>query len=113
MCRAADLVSVEPRLLPWPTPEGNPCYLVSGAGGGMISRLADDVEAEQLETATEVLGHAHSVLEDVASPPSEVRFAAVRLAECLSNVLRIAESRGMRMPAPVADDIEPPSAATD
>ncbi|MDH6144247.1 hypothetical protein P3T35_006286 [Kitasatospora sp. GP30] len=113
MCRAADYASAVPRLLPWPTPEGNPCYLVSGAAGGVISRLADDVEAVQLEAGAEVLGHARSVLGDLAPPPSEVRFAAVRLAECLSDALRVAESRGLRLPLPVADDIEAPPAAVE
>ncbi|MFF4094671.1 hypothetical protein ACFYYY_12650 [Streptomyces sp. NPDC001834] len=32
------------------------------------------------------------------SPHSEVRYAGIRLAECLSDALRVAESRGMRLP---------------
>lgn len=35
---------ISPRLLlPWPTPEGKPCYLVTGNDGGCLSHLADDL----------------------------------------------------------------------
>ncbi|MEU6685103.1 hypothetical protein [Streptomyces sp. NPDC046832] len=58
------------------------------------------MEAVQLATGTDVLGLARTVLDDPASPYTEVRFAGVRLAECLADALRVAESRGMRLPAP-------------
>jgi hypothetical protein len=86
------------RLLPWPSPEGKPCYLVTGSAGGYISRLADDLEAAQLATGGDVLGLARSVLDDPASPHTEVRYAGLRLAECLADALRVAESRGLRLP---------------
>ncbi|MFC8145456.1 hypothetical protein ACFUKV_27480 [Streptomyces paradoxus] len=89
-----------PRLLPWPSAEGNPCYLVTDDNGGYLSRLADELEAVQLATGTDVLGHARQVLDDPASPYGEVRFAGLRLAECLTDALRVAESRGMRVPVP-------------
>lgn len=92
--------SVTPRLLPWLSEDGKPCYLVSNADGGYLSRLADDMEAEQLETGAEVLEHARKLLDDHMSPYTEVRYAGIRLAECLSDALRVAESRGMRLPAP-------------
>ena len=87
-----------PRLLPWPSPDGNPCYLVTDNGGGYLSRLADDLEAAQLAIGADVLGLARKVLEDPTSPYTEVRYAGFRLAECLSDVLRVAESRGLRLP---------------
>ncbi|MFF5143917.1 hypothetical protein ACFY6U_30005 [Streptomyces sp. NPDC013157] len=93
-----------PRLLPWPTPEGNPCYLVTDNNGGYLSRLADDLEAAQLATGTDLLRRARRVLEDPMSPYTEVRYAGIRLAECLTDALRIAESRGMRLVVP--DDEE-------
>jgi hypothetical protein len=34
------------------------------------------------------------------SPYTEVRYAGLRLAECLTDALRVAESRGLRLPAP-------------
>ncbi|MFD4504540.1 hypothetical protein [Streptomyces sp. NPDC058457] len=85
------------RLLPWPTPEGKPCYLVTDNNGSYLSRLADDMEAAQLATGTDVLTHARQVLDDPMSPYTEVRYAGIRLAECLTDALRVAESRGMRM----------------
>ncbi|WP_406439251.1 hypothetical protein OHB00_29860 [Streptomyces sp. NBC_00631] len=93
-----------PRLLPWPTPEGKPCYLVTDNNGGYLSRLADDLESAQLATGTDVLGRARQVLGDPMSPYTEIRYAGIRLAECLTDVLRVAESRGMRLVVP--DDAE-------
>ncbi|MGX1561443.1 hypothetical protein [Streptomyces sp. NPDC055506] len=88
-----------PRLLPWLSPDGKPCYLITGSDGGCLSRLADDLEAVQLATGAEVLDLARRVLDDPASPRTEVRFAGQRLAECLTDALRVAESRGLRLPA--------------
>ncbi|MFF4313937.1 hypothetical protein ACWDFR_27365 [Streptomyces sp. 900105755] len=85
------------RLLPWPTPEGKPCYLVTDNSGSYLSRLADDMEATQLATGTDVLAHARQLLDDPMSPYAEVRYAGIRLAECLTDALRIAESRGRRL----------------
>ncbi|WP_226966773.1 calponin homology domain-containing protein [Streptomyces phaeolivaceus] len=90
------------RLLPWPSPEGKPCYVATDSEGGYLSRLADEMEAVQLTLATDVLGHARKVLDTPASPSTEVRFVAVRLAECLSDALRVAESRGGRLDTPTA-----------
>ncbi|MCX5525049.1 hypothetical protein OG342_19620 [Streptomyces bobili] len=89
-----------PRLLPWPTPEGKPCYLVTDDSGSRLSRLADDLEARQLATGADVLVLARTVLDDHASPYAEVRYAGLRLAECLTDALRVAESRGMRLVVP-------------
>ncbi|NGO06944.1 hypothetical protein G5C60_04525 [Streptomyces sp. HC44] len=89
-----------PRLLPWPSPDGKPYYLMTDSGGGYVSRLADDLEAVQLAMGADVLGLARTVLDDPASPYTEVRYAGLRLAECLTDALRVAESRGLRLPAP-------------
>ncbi|MFI1331163.1 hypothetical protein ACH4U7_13670 [Streptomyces sp. NPDC020845] len=37
------------------------------------------------------------------SPYTEVRYSGIRLAECLSDALRVAESRGLRLPVPDTD----------
>lgn len=58
-----------------------------------MGALTTGIEAP---TAADVLGHA-KVLDAPASPYTEVRFVAVRLAECLSVALRVAESRGGRL----------------
>jgi hypothetical protein len=94
-----------PRLLPWPSPEGKPCYLVTDENGGYLSRLADDLEAAQLAIGTDVLGLARTVLDDPTSPYTEVRYAGLRLAECLRDALRVAESRGLRLPAPDCEGV--------
>ena len=92
------------RLLPWPSPGGKPCYLLTDSGGGYVSRLADDLEASQLAMGADVLDLARTVLDDPASPYTEVRYAGIRLAECLTDALRVAESRGLRLPAPDRED---------
>ncbi|MFD7923342.1 hypothetical protein ACFV3R_29525 [Streptomyces sp. NPDC059740] len=68
--------------------------------GGFLSRLADDFEAVQLAMGEKVLKRARKVLEDLMTPNAEVRYTALRLSECLTDALRIAESRGLRLPAP-------------
>lgn len=92
------------RLLPWLSPEGKPCHLSPGSKGGYLSRLADAMEAQQLAAGAEVIGQARQVLDDPMSPYAEVRYAALRLTECLGDVLRVAESRGLRLPAPDTED---------
>ncbi|MER8005070.1 hypothetical protein [Streptomyces sp. NPDC094149] len=97
------LIDVEIGRYDWP---------VFGCGCGRTAahladiRLADDLEAAQLATATNVLGLARIVLDDPASPYTEVRYAGLRLAECLRDAPRGAESRGLRLPAPDTEDAE-------
>jgi hypothetical protein len=57
------------RLLPWSGPEGKPCYLSTDQTGGFMSRLADNIEAVQLGTATELLDHASEALDDQDTGP--------------------------------------------
>ncbi|WP_405849187.1 hypothetical protein OG211_18325 [Streptomyces niveus] len=85
------------RLLPWTSPEGKPCFLSAGSDGGVLSRLADSVEAAQTSTGTEVLGGAKAVLADPKVGDRELRFALARVTEVLGDVLRVAESRGARL----------------
>ncbi|WP_052424466.1 hypothetical protein [Streptomyces fulvoviolaceus] len=86
------------RLLPWTTPEGKTCYLSSDSGDGMLSLLADDVEAAQLDSGSQVLTGARAVLADPKAGERAVRFALTRATECLEDVLRVAVSRGERIP---------------
>jgi hypothetical protein len=85
------------RLLPWPDPEGRPAYLAPGSNNGTLARLADSVEADQLHDAAIVLDHSLYVLGNDAAPETELRFVAERLAECLTNALHVAHSRGERL----------------
>ncbi|MGW7687385.1 hypothetical protein ACWGMA_00600 [Streptomyces asiaticus] len=98
-------MSAQPRLLPWPGPAGKPCYLVSDADGeGYLSRLADEMEAVQLQMGAELIGHASLLLRDRKADARELRYLSNRLIEALQDALRIAESRGGRLP--VSDECE-------
>ncbi|MET8217946.1 hypothetical protein ACFYRD_23440 [Streptomyces hirsutus] len=85
------------RLLPWTTPEGNPCYLSTDRDDSRLSRLADDVEADQLDSGEQVLAGARAVLGDPKAGERAVRFALTRATESLEDVLRVAVSRGGRV----------------
>jgi hypothetical protein len=89
------------RLLPWSGVEGKPCYLLTDEGsGGYLSRLADNVESVQLGMGSELLDHARELLDDPKDGTGELRFLSARLTEALRDALRVAESRGARLPAP-------------
>jgi hypothetical protein len=91
------------RLLPWPSPDGKPAFLAPDSEGGFLSRLADSIEAAQISNAEQVLEHSRRLLSDPKANAGELRYVATRLAECLSDVLRISESRGGRISAPDED----------
>ncbi|MFR0352742.1 hypothetical protein [Streptomyces sediminimaris] len=94
---AATTVS-RPRLLPWSNLDGNPCYLVTDSTGtSHLSRIADNVEAVQLDMADDLLGHAVDLLGDTKATAPQLRFLAARLTESLHDVHRIARSRGARL----------------
>ncbi|WP_149829296.1 hypothetical protein [Streptomyces tailanensis] len=86
------------RLLPWTGAGGKRCYVV-GEGTGYVSRLADDIEAVQLGMAGELLGHAADMLADRRATVPQLRFLLARMSESLTDVHRIAESRGARLSA--------------
>ena len=108
-----DPSTVEPaaedlRLLPWTTSNGHPCYL-STDGGGYLATLADGIEEVQLTMGQELLDHARGVLAPGTRALTDVeyRWLACRLTEALSDALRVADSRGQRIPVP------PDTAETD
>nr|WSY54759.1 hypothetical protein OG999_34570 [Streptomyces sp. NBC_00886] len=84
------------RLLPWATSDGNPCYVV-GDGTGYVSRLADEAERVQLDMAGDLLAHAAVLLAERRATGGELRYLAACLSESLSDVKRVAESRGVRL----------------
>ncbi len=107
-------VSAQPRLLPWSGPAGKPCYLVSDAdGAGYLSRLADEMEAVQLQMGTELIGHARLLLRDRKADARELRYLSNRLIEALQDALRVAESRGGRLPVSVDDGPDQSSGARE
>ncbi|MGW0394164.1 hypothetical protein ACWDYJ_25420 [Streptomyces sp. NPDC003042] len=88
------------RLLPWTTPDGAPCYLSTDDPGSRMSRVADEVEAGLLASAEEMLRDFRPLASapgGAVSPP-EVRHAVGYLIRALGDVLRIAHSRGARLP---------------
>ncbi|UUU22184.1 hypothetical protein [Streptomyces sp. DSM 40750] len=84
----------ELRLLPWSGPEGKPCYLSTDDKGGYMSRLADNIEAQQLGTAALLLEHASDTLDDQDANAEDLRRLTGELTATLRNVLRVATSRG-------------------
>lgn len=94
------------RLLSWTGETGKRCYLSSDSDSSLLSRVADEMEEFQTDTAEEVLDDARAVLDDDCAETRELRFALRRTIESLRNVLLVAESRGYRLPGPdaVAED---------
>ncbi|MFF7648354.1 hypothetical protein ACFZCY_00545 [Streptomyces sp. NPDC007983] len=91
------------RLLPWSGPEGKPCYVSTDDDNSRLSRKADEIEALQLDMGAQLLGHAKRLLANEKVGVVELRFLACRLAEALTDALRVAESRGGRLLAYVED----------
>ncbi|UZJ30904.1 hypothetical protein [Streptomyces endophytica] len=86
------------RLLPWTTPEGKTCILVSDGGPqGGFSFLADRFEAVQLEMALGLIEHAADLLADSEVTDQELRFLCCQLRATLVDVHRVAVSRGERL----------------
>ncbi|MGA4841051.1 hypothetical protein [Streptomyces sp. G45] len=85
------------RLLPWPNPDGGPCYLSTDDPTSVISRLADDIEEAQLASGRQVLTISEAILADAAAGDRTVRFALTRTVESLRDALRVADSRGDRI----------------
>lgn len=93
------------RLLPWSGPEGKPAHLVTDGTETFLSRLADGIENQQIETAAVIVNLAKPMVEDTANLSApELRWIATRLIESLTDVLNIAESRAQRIPPYEGED---------
>ncbi|MFI1225603.1 MULTISPECIES: sulfatase [unclassified Streptomyces] len=86
------------RLLPWRSDEGKPCYLSTGDPNSRFSRLADEMEEEQIECGNVVLEGAQEVLADGSAGEVALRFALTQAVLSLREVLVVAHSRGRRLP---------------
>lgn len=84
------------RLLPWTSLDGKPCFL-AGDGTGYVSRIADEIEAEQLSYAAELIEEAREVLDGRGWTSGELQLLAVDLTDALAAVHLIAKSRGRRL----------------
>ncbi|WP_326630607.1 hypothetical protein OG808_29860 [Streptomyces sp. NBC_01761] len=67
---------------------------------GYIARVADTVEGLQLDMAAELLAHAADLLADNRASSVQLLFLGDRMTEVLRDIVRIAHSRGARLPAP-------------
>ncbi|MFF8813822.1 hypothetical protein [Streptomyces pactum] len=105
-------MSAHARLLPWTGPGGRPAYLLADATDSHLWRLADEMEAVQLRMGGEMIRHARAVVEDRKADTGQLRYVVARLTEALTDALRVAESRGLRLAA--GPDTGPdPGPATD
>ncbi|WP_432055113.1 hypothetical protein [Streptomyces sp. bgisy022] len=87
------------RLLPWSGADGKAALLSTDGTETYLSRLADTVEEQQIETAALVLKLTRPMVEDgVKTTARELHWAARRLIESLTDLLLITESRGRRIP---------------
>ncbi|MFI2185617.1 hypothetical protein [Streptomyces sioyaensis] len=88
------------RLLPWLSLAGNPCFLRSDDAGSYLARKADLMEAEQMREGAAVIVDAEEVLDDPAAGSLMLRVTLLRATTALDDVLRVADSRGGRLPVP-------------
>jgi hypothetical protein len=87
------------RLLPWSGPEGKRAHLITDGSSTLLSRLADSIENQQIDTAAVIVELARPMVDEEAKlTADELRWIAGRLIESLTDVLNIAESRGQRIP---------------
>ncbi|WP_343997745.1 hypothetical protein [Streptomyces thermocarboxydovorans] len=75
---------------------------LSTDGQGYLANLADNIEAIQLGMGEDLLEYARDAVAPDAKVLSatEYRWLARRLTEALSDALRVADSRGQRLPDP-------------
>ncbi|MGQ4485380.1 hypothetical protein ACN6LM_000360 [Streptomyces sp. SAS_281] len=84
----------ELRLLPWSGWRDKPCYLSTDDPDGYMSRLADSVEAVQLDTAAKLVEEASEAFDNQDTSIDEMRCLVKELTVALRDILRVATSRG-------------------
>ncbi|MGW0738169.1 hypothetical protein [Streptomyces sp. NPDC002851] len=88
------------RLLPWENDIGKPCLLSADDPSSRLSRIADEVEEDQLQDGADVFEGARAVLNDRAAGEYALRSALRAATQALSCVLCVADSRGARLSMP-------------
>ncbi|MEU9118444.1 hypothetical protein AB0C96_01045 [Streptomyces sp. NPDC048506] len=108
------------RLLPWESDSGKPCYLSADGSWSRMSRIADEIEAEQLCDGADVVEGAQAVLDDGRAGEHALRLALRAATQALVAVLRVAHSRGARLPDPDGEGVsrtlverQPPASGPD
>jgi hypothetical protein len=74
-----------------------PCFLSTDSTSSPMSRLADEIEADQLRDGADVLTGAKAVLSDSKAGEFALRRALRATTQVLGDVLRVADSRGARL----------------
>ena len=88
----SELSAPQMRLLPWSSPNGKPCFLITDSAGGPVTDLADSIEEIQLGIGEELLRYARAMHADPKVPDREFRYLSRRLAEALGDALRVARN---------------------
>ncbi|WP_342593463.1 hypothetical protein [Streptomyces inhibens] len=88
------------RLLPWESDTGKPCFLSPDGSRSALSRIADEIEADQLRDGADVAEGAQAVLDDRKAGEYALRLALRAATQALVAVVRVADSRGARLSVP-------------
>lgn len=76
-----------------------------------MSRLADNLESLQLGMAEDLLDHVATTMREDKPGETELAPMVRHLCQALRDALRVAESRGGRLPAPEDDELSAAAAA--
>lgn len=94
------------RMLPR-SADGKRALLITDRPAGRASRIADFMEAAQINVAAETMDRARSVMGDPDSCRAELRIALAVLLDAVEDVLLIAEARSTRLEPSAAGDQRP------
>ncbi|MFC4494932.1 hypothetical protein ACFPA8_12380 [Streptomyces ovatisporus] len=83
------------RRFAFPSAEGRTVYVQEG---GILTAVADAVEAETVNDAKAVLELARNAMGPDGGDDQVLRFVCARLAEVLDGVIRVCDARGERLP---------------
>ncbi|MEV6048237.1 hypothetical protein [Streptomyces xanthochromogenes] len=97
----------ELRLLPWASPDGKPCFLSTDDPAGRLSRLADEMEEDQLCRAADLVAEGLLMANNDQPERQSPEFSTAALIEALQTTLRVATSRGHRLTIASLDAYEP------
>jgi hypothetical protein len=92
------------RRVPFAGPNGGTVYIQSADRNGVVSRIADRIEEQRMDTARVLLALVLPMLEADRMSADEATFMLGRTAESLAEVIAVADSRGERLSLPDEDD---------